>query len=159
MSQLRSNILLWIFAAVFILPACHDSHDNHENHENAESHHHEVPATLTLNNGQKWTADTATTVNVAHLSALADSFSTIAQPSLADYNQLGIGLNKATNKMISECRMQGADHDALHVWLEPVIQEVNDLKSVADTANAKKIFISLQQRMQAYGQYFEQGNK
>jgi hypothetical protein len=51
--------------------------------------------------------------------------------------------------------MTGPDHEALHHWLEPILEKNKELKNISDTTNASKIFVSIDQRIDDYPNYFE----
>lgn len=124
-----------------------------ENAPGDDRHDHAVA--LTLNNGQKWKADAHTNENVAALRAIARDFAGKTHPGLTDYQVLDSGLQKGFDKMIRECRMEGTGHDALHLWLEPLLADVNELKKADNTASAEKIFTAIHERIELYTQYFE----
>ena len=111
-------------------------------------------ATLTLNNGAKWTSDESTDKNVAAMKTTADDFKQKSDPQVADYKTAGEQLGAGVQKMVTECKMQGADHDALHVWLEPLMKEVNQLKKVEDANEGKSLFASIDNRLNEYPKYF-----
>ena len=146
------TILLLFCIAIFSCnsPKNKSGVQDHENHEHAVS-----DSRLSLNNGAKWKADSITNHNVVNLKTIADNFRIKPFPSVNDYQLLGTDLNTGVNKMIQECKMTGPDHDALHKWLEPVIQETNQLKTVTDTSVAKNTFHSIDKRLDAYHNYFE----
>jgi hypothetical protein len=116
---------------------------------------HDHAVALTLNNGQKWRADMSTNENVASLCTIARDFAGETHTGLTDYETLGSGLQKGFDKMIRECRMEGAGHDALHLWLEPLLVNMNELKKADNTASAGKIFAAIHERLELYTQYFE----
>jgi hypothetical protein len=119
-----------------------------------EEAHHEATK-LTLNNGAKWKSDESTNKNVAELEAITDRF-TINQPKLtADFTNVANELQAGLDKMIKECRMQGADHEALHQWLEPLMKSVNELKKAGDEKEASKLFDEIREQLNNYHQYFE----
>ena len=147
--------LFYLLAGVVILSACNESSNKTRSGEHT-SHEHSVAGTaLTLNNGAKWKADSITNHNVVNLKTFADNFRLKPFPSVNDYQILGSDLNAGINKMIQECKMSGPDHDALHKWLEPVLKETDQLKSITDTAVAKTTFKSLDARIDAYHNFFE----
>jgi hypothetical protein len=57
--------------------------------------------------------------------------------------------------MIRECKMQGPDHEALHKWLEPLMEQVSTLKQAATVAAAGQAFNVIQSQVNRYDQYFE----
>lgn len=110
---------------------------------------------LTLNNGAKWTADSITNHNVIALRVTANMFRVEPFPSLSNYQVLGNDLGSDVNNMIQQCKMTGPEHDALHKWLEPILHQSNQLKNIADTSAARKIFNSVDGRINLYDQYFQ----
>lgn len=110
---------------------------------------------LTLNNGSKWKADSITNHNVVNLKTIADNFRIKPFPSVNDYQILSSDLSKALNQMIQQCKMTGPDHEALHHWLEPVLEDNKQLKNTSDTSNARKIFKSIDKQIDDYHNYFE----
>ena len=148
--------LFYLFAASIILFACNQGSNKTESDEHA-THEATTPndTALSLNNGAKWKADSVTNHNVVNLKNIADMFRIEPFPSLTNYQVLGGDLNTGLNKMIKECKMSGPDHDMLHKWLEPVITETNQLKSVTDTAQGRKIFRSIDARIDNYRNFFE----
>ena len=117
--------------------------------------HDEKKSTLELNNGAKWNADESTNNNVADLKLIVDRFAESKSKSVADYTALANELQSSLDTLIKECRMQGADHDALHQWLQPLIEDVNRLKTATTEPEASKLFDEINDKVSAYKQYFE----
>ena len=144
---------------VSALWACNNAESNKKEQVPASKEHsslHEKrQATLALNNGAKWKSDESTYHNVAQLKAITRHFHENKNKSLKDYIALGNALQTGLDKMIKECRMQGVDHDALHLWLEPLMKNVADLKKAANEEEASKAFTGINERLGMYTQYFE----
>ncbi|MBL0308286.1 MAG: hypothetical protein IPP77_00855 [Bacteroidetes bacterium] len=113
---------------------------------------HESAAALTLNNGAKWKADASTNTNVV---ALMDVINAAAPTTVEEYHHTGNGIQESLNKMISECQMQGEDHEALHHWLEPLLEMNKNLLGSQTVEEANKIFGSERYQINLYPQYFE----
>ncbi len=146
--------LFYIALSVSFLMACNQNKNQDVTNDSVT--HDETHATeLTLNNGAKWKADTATNQHVTDLRTIADNFKILPFPALVEYTALGNDLNNSLQKMIQECKMTGADHEALHHWLEPVLKETNELKNTKDTASARKNFEHIDAQIDAYHTYFE----
>jgi len=110
---------------------------------------------LILNNGAKWKADSSTNENVKSLLAIIEAFNGNVDKSLTAYTDLSNDLQQGLNKMINDCKMQGPDHEALHKWLEPVIDQVSKLKQASSAVNATALFEAIQAQVKLYPQYFE----
>lgn len=124
-----------------------------ENASGDDVHDHAVA--LTLNNGQKWKADVPTNENVAALRAIARNFAGETHTGLTDYQVLDSELQRGFDKMIRECRMEGTGHDVLHLWLEPLLADMKELKKADNTESAERIFGAIHERLELYIQYFE----
>lgn len=148
--------LIMMLTLTGLLWACNSgsSADSAATTTNTENHTHEA-SELTLNNGQKWKADAPTNENVVDLRTIAQNFSAEPHTAIADYQILNGDLQKGLDQMIKECKMQGPDHDALHLWLEPLLKDVNSLKAATDIPSAEKIFQTICERLEVYNQYFE----
>ncbi|HYK56544.1 MAG TPA: hypothetical protein VEV15_08680, partial [Flavisolibacter sp.] len=144
---------------VSTLWACNNAESNKKEEattfEDHASPHEEARATLILNNGAKWKSDESTNSNVAQLKAVTSRFHENKNKSLADYITAGNELQTGVDKMIKECRMQGADHDALHLWLEPLMKNVAALKKAASEQEASQALAGITARLDMYTQYFE----
>ncbi|MBK7122482.1 MAG: hypothetical protein IPH68_06495 [Chitinophagaceae bacterium] len=107
---------------------------------------------LVLNNGAKWKADLSTIGNVDLLQKVVSG---AKKESLDNYLQTAAQLEAGLNKMVSECKMQGADHDALHLWLEPLMEKARDLKKVTSTETAATLLTEIDKQVNLFPQYFE----
>jgi hypothetical protein len=72
-----------------------------------------------------------------------------------DFHTVADELQSGLNKVMKECRMKGADHEALHHWLEPILMEVKDLKAVMHIGDGNKSFEKIYQQLTVYKHYFE----
>ena len=109
--------------------ACGSGNDGESNlteDSSSETHrdHGEETTGLTLNNGAKWKADSITLINVSLLQAIVSD----AKKEKPENYSLTTGkLQDGLNKLVKECKMKGADHDALHQWLEPLLEKTKEL--------------------------------
>lgn len=146
--------IIFIFAVTLFLYSCGSDSGKKETTESISHEHHDSTA-LTLNNGAKWKADSITNQNVVNLKAIADNFKIKPFPTVVEYRVLGNDLSDGLNTMIQQCKMTGADHEALHHWLEPVLNDTKELKNVSDTATGRSVFNSLDKQIDSYHTYFE----
>lgn len=107
-----------------------------------------------LNNGEKWQADDSTNANVAALKSTVTEFKQIPKPTEEDYITFHESFTAGLNKMIQQCKMKGPHHDALHVWLEPLLKDNKDL-AVADSKNERERLVQqINDRLAIYPKYF-----
>ena len=105
-----------------------------------------------FNNGVKWKADSITMSNVALLKVIVSG---TKQENLENYIQTAEQLQDGLNKMINECKMEGADHDALHQWLEPLLEETKEMKNATEVKIAQDKLKEIKERINLFAQYFE----
>lgn len=139
---------------VSILFSCNQSTNNSPSHDD-EAHSANADINMTLNNGAKWKADSITNHNVIRLKVTANMFRVKPYPELDTYQLLGGYLSNDVDTMLLQCRMKGADHEALHKWLAPIIEQSGRLKNVTDTAVGRRIFDSVDNRINMFNQYFD----
>ena len=146
--------ILLILLITNLLLACNAESDNeHKMVTDSVVHEHtEAASVLVLNNGNKWKADSVTVTNAETLQAIIAS----ANPkNLEDYSKISTDINEGLNKMIKQCTMKGADHDALHLWLEPLMKKVKELGESSTVDKAISILHELETQVNLFPQYFE----
>jgi len=151
------KIILTLLLATGFLFACNSGSDNEKNTAPAsvaENHqeHEEVTTQLVLNNGAKWKADSTTLLNVALLQNIV---SEAKKGSLEDYMQTAAQLQEGLTKMVNECKMKGAEHDALHQWLEPLMDKTKELDKATTVEKAATILNEVDKHINLFKQYFE----
>lgn len=145
------QIIIAAFTTVFLM-ACNSQGGNEKEATTAgHKDHGEHTTGLALNDGAKWKADSATNNNVAVLKTI------VARVKTGDpgYKQTADELQQGLNKMIAECKMKGPDHDALHKWLEPLIEKIKVLKNETAVEKADTIFKEIEEHINLFTQYFE----
>lgn len=140
-----------------LLLACQSANDPKESAPadsvaTTQEQHAEHAEGLALNNGAKWQADSTTRVNVTLLQrTIADA----KTAKTANYLQTAAVLQEGLNKMVKECTMQGPDHDALHQWLEPLMEKVKTLKQADTAEKASAILADIEKHLDLFTQYFK----
>ena len=122
----------------------------HEEHSNDET-----VGEIALNNGAKWKSDESTTKNVNSLRSTVDAFKAANKTELSDYKKTGAELQAGIDNLVKECRMKGPDHDALHLWLEPLMKMVKKLNQSTDTNSAKENIDQIDQQLARFTKSFE----
>ncbi|MEO6844469.1 MAG: hypothetical protein ABI184_04800 [Ginsengibacter sp.] len=147
------KITLILFSTAFLF-ACNQGANKNESNENSTQGQNETYE-LTLNNGAKWQADTMTNRHLIQIKTMANMFKVAPFPAVEKYQILGSDLQAGLNSMIKDCTLKGAPDEALHKWMLPILHQAQALKNVTDTATAKPIFDSLDQRINIYYDYFQ----
>ena len=125
-----------------------------------KSHEHETDivspgketttTTLTLNAGKKWKLDEATRQNIK---LIREDFER-AESGSPDYTVLAADLQAKSNKLVSECKMSGRDHDMLHIWLTDYLSSLKEMSS-GDPLAQKNGFRDIEGQLRLFDQYFE----
>ena len=110
-----------------------------EKETSAEHEHNE--ATLMLNNGKKWKMDDSTRLNIAALNNILSGGE--------EKTYVLKSVRAQTDKLVRECRMQGPDHDALHLWLTGFLDHLKEAEA------GKEGLGELKEDMEKFGKYFE----
>lgn len=137
--------------------ACNNAAKNGEEsvQTTEDAHPHGKASKQALNNGAKWKSDENTNRNVAELEVIVNKFNTTQPKLTADFINVANELQSGLDKMIKECRMEGPDHEALHQWLEPLLENVAVLKKATTEKEALKSFDGIREQLETYPQYFE----
>lgn len=154
------NKLLIILLVTNLLWACNNPRhsDNIEASDSIESHHQPIEMTaekLSLNNGVRWKVDSTTNGNAKNLLFIVEKFDPGPEKSMTEYQQVAVDLQLGLNKMIGECKMKGADHQALHKWLEPLIQQVTVFKQASTKEDAVRSLEDIHTQLNLFAKYFE----
>lgn len=146
---MRQKLLL-LAGVMLIFTACNHAHthndssqvDGHKEHAHQHDEAMKAPdvvkaSALSLNNGEKWKADESTNKHASAINAMADEFERNSDQSLAASQAFANDIQKGLQQLINDCTMKGPDHDALHLWLEPLLIDVKNLKNCDDENEAK----------------------
>lgn len=110
---------------------------------------------LTLNNGVKWKTDESTRTHASMLNTYTDRFEKQTSRDLAAYHAFADQMQDQLQQLINGCKMEGADHDALHLWLEPVLKDVKALKNTSSTDEGDAATITLTEDVRKFDKYFD----
>lgn len=160
---------IFLTAGIFLFIACSQSpqpegnhnhamgqHTSHKHDRETEAHRHESAAhNLALNSGQKWETDESTRAHAAELNEQIDAFSEKPAPEKEDFHLLAQTMQEELNQLIKDCRMKGPEHDALHLWLEPVLASVKKLSETDSEEAAGNVFTELSKNTGKFNQYFD----
>lgn len=153
------NLLILLLLSATLWSCNNQQHAENKDsitHSEAVHQQHETATEkLILNNGAKWKADSTTNNNVRNLKAILEKFNSGTDKSLPVYKKAADDLQHGLDKMISECKMQGPDHAALHKWLEPLIEMVAKLKQASTEAGAAQSLEAIHTQLNLFDQNFD----
>ena len=143
-----------ISLSLFVM-ACSGNVSQGEATDSGEKDKHEantsvVHNSLQLNNGSRWKADAATRNNVAAIVNVINDSSNMGQSNRA---QLTKQLQIRIDTLVQQCRMQGPDHDALHVWLQQVLHDLQNVKT--EEHEYQKAYGALKKDVESFYVFFE----
>lgn len=149
------KLRLLIVALVAIgLFACNENKKEagHIHSQDSVAHSHsEKQSQLVSNDGKKWKLDEATRNNINWIKKTVQTF-TASQEK--DYAKAATDLENDANRLVSQCRMSGKDHDMLHVWLENFLSDLKQLKT-SSKQNQPLVFEGIENLVKEFGDYFE----
>ena len=132
------------------IAACTSQEKTEHKGNNVANEQENTAAAVPLNNGSKWKADEATKENVAKIVLLVND-NTYADATKR--SQLYGHLQTKIDTLVKQCNMQGAEHDALHVWLEKVLKDMKELKEEDDEHT--KVYATLKKDIENFYAIFE----
>lgn len=140
----------WIIILMVAIAACNSKAANEQHGQQTEDIHRHSPMKLQLNKGSKWKADEATKKNVAAMKEVVNDSS---YADAAKRMQLYANLQSKIDRLVKQCSMNGAEHDALHVWLEKVMKDMKELKE--ENNNYSRVYAELKRDIERFNAFFE----
>lgn len=140
---MRKNILFGLAILLLFLQSCVETPE----YSNQASN----PYGIEMNEGEKWTVDSAMAVYIKRMDAILDTQKTsgeVIDPSLGDQ------IMSEINQLTSDCTMTGKAHDELHKWLLPFIELTAELQNATSNQQRVQKLKALQEAMDVYHQYF-----
>ena len=107
---------------------------------------------ITLNNGERWEANTATTEGVQNMIAMMQSFNEL--DNIEAFTQLSTNLKSEFSLIFKNCTMTGEAHNQLHNFLIPIKDSFAVLSS-SDLPKCQEGYYSLLSHLQEYPVYFK----
>jgi hypothetical protein len=134
-----------IMLAAGLLFACNgdQAHDT--------SHDHNHPG-ITLNNGEKWSANPETTQGIKNMTNLIAALP--ADPTSEEYHALHASLEQEFEMIFEKCTMTGEAHNQLHNYLLPL----KDMVGALDTDSkeeCRETTVLIKEHLEEYGNYFQ----
>ena len=140
---------LIIILTIAITACTNQVRTDKQGNENSNEQHN-TATTAQLNNDRKWKADEATKRNVAVMvQLLSDS----SYANSAKRGELSANMQSKIDILIKQCSMKGAEHGALHIWLEDVLEDIKELNDEDDEYN--KAYAALKKDIESFYTLFE----
>lgn len=137
---------------IFLFAGCNQHRTDNKSHQHETGTSEETGATtLTLNAGKKWKLDEPTRENIEFI---RQAFAKAADEINPDYTTLAADLQTKSNKLVSECKMSGKDHDMLHLWLTGYLSSLREM-SADDLVAQEAGFHKMKSQLTIFDQYFE----
>lgn len=155
---MKRSLAILAFTVLFSTFGCNDHEQTktetageHDTIMHEEADHAKA---LNLNNGAKWVSDSSTNYHASRLNLITDEHQEISNPTLEDHKATAKKLEAEIGQLVSSCTMKGPDHDALHIWLEPLLEKVKGYNAVQDLQQANEQFKDIDKQIAAYNTYF-----
>lgn len=143
-------LILTLFYTATFTQCKNKSPHNHNGKEH--EHKHEKTEQIELNEGQKWKVNKEM---LPHISASDSLVNQYFETKSTDFKKLATELKENNKKLVKSCTMKGKSHDALHLWLHPYMEMVDDLNSCTNEEEANKQIKDIQKSFEKFSQYFE----
>lgn len=153
---LMKYIILFSMVVGFLIACNQEDKNQSQNNVKDSIHqtdHPENALIITLNNGAKWQADASTNANVANLQSIAAKYN-IEGADAKMFQLAAAELQAGLTTLVSECKMKGPDHDALHLWLEPLMKMIKDFEKKAISNDASFLLKKIDDHLKIYPEYF-----
>jgi len=109
---------------------------------------------LTLNQGEKWHSDASTQFHADNLNKIAEKFGESIDDEEA-HRAFAAEVSNELAELVRDCKMKGPDHDALHLWLEPVMQGAAALEKASTASEGEVTAKRLITDIRTFNHYFE----
>jgi hypothetical protein len=108
---------------------------------------------LTLDEGRRWKVNAPMLEPIQRMQQRIQLAEEV--PGDLDHGALADSLFVDIDQLITTCNMKGKAHDALHAWLMPHMQLVQDLERAAGPAEADSLLRALDRSARDSDRYFE----
>lgn len=145
------NKILAILTLFFIACTNPVSQKGEINKEKHDSHPVNSTKELQVNSGAKYRADEATRKNVVSIEQIVNDSSNLGRENRA---KLTKQLQTRINTLVQQCKMSGPEHDALHIWLEKVLEDLKEIKE-KEGDEYQKSYATLKKDVESFYTFFE----
>jgi hypothetical protein len=141
-----------IIAAFIFMTSCVNQESNQSTDKEKIVVHEAQDNEVTLDNGDKWRANFATTKGILNMKTL---IKTVNKDSNIDaYRVLGENLQKEFQHIFQRCDMTGEAHNQLHNYLHPMAAWFKELKE-GNLSQCQSTTLALKEHLEKYDSYFK----
>ena len=141
-----------IIAAFIFMTSCVNQESSQSTDKEKEVVHEAQDNAVTLDNGDKWHANFATTKGILNMKTL---IKTVNKDSDIDaYRVLGENLQKEFQHIFQRCDMTGEAHNQLHNYLHPMVDWFKELKE-GELNQCQSAANALKEHLEKYDSYFK----
>ena len=141
-----------IIAIIIFMTACGNQASKQETDKEEVVVHEAQADAVTLDNGEKWKANFATTKGILNMKDLIETVN--EDNNLDDYRKLGENLQKEFQHIFQRCDMTGEAHNQLHNYLHPMLDWFKELKE-GDLNQCQSATSALKEHLEKYDSYFK----
>ena len=145
------NKILGIITLLFIACTNPVSLNDEVNKDKDNSHPINSTKDLQVNSGGKHRADEATRRNVAAMVQIVNDSN---NPGKENRAKLTNQLQTRIDTLVQQCKMSGPAHDALHTWLEKVLEDLKEIKE-KEGDEYQKSYSTLKKDVESFYTFFE----
>lgn len=143
----RLTILSAATLLFFITSCSTEKHKDEQNHNEEVHATHDAPASVQLDNGNKWMANIETTEGIQSMTQMVDA--ALADPASA--SPLKENLLLEFTDILNKCTMTGESHEQLHNYLLPLKDQIENL----DGSDKKEVLEEIKSYLSTYKNYFD----
>ena len=141
-----------IIAVIIFMTACGNQAPKQKTDKEEVVVHEAQADAVTLDNGEKWKANFATTKGILNMVGLIDTVN--EESNIDDYRKLGENLQKEFQHIFQRCDMTGEAHNQLHNYLHPMVDWFKELKE-GDLNQCQSAANALKEHLEKYDSYFK----
>ncbi len=141
-----------VITAFLLITSCVNQGSEKKTGKEEEIIHKAQSEVVTLDNGEKWKANFATTKGIMNMKYLVEAIN--EKSNIDDYRKLSENLQKEFQHIFQRCDMTGEAHNQLHSYLHPMSEWFKKLKE-GDMDECRSAVASLNEHLEKYDSYFK----
>jgi hypothetical protein len=141
-----------VITAFLLITSCVNQGSEKKTGEEEEIIHKAQSEVVTLDNGEKWKANFATTKGIMNMKYLVETIN--EESNIDDYRKLSENLQKEFQHIFQRCDMTGEAHNQLHNYLHPMLGWFDTFKE-GDVSQCQSAATAFNKHLEKYDSYFK----